>query len=116
MRNGLYSVNYLGIEGTGVALLAMIDGKIHGIDVGGGLYDGTISNPNGASPPRCEVKVQVKLPAGARTVLGVVAPESGLEFKVHGSVNPDAQSQQIDLESDYGRLSASLKRLWDLPA
>ena len=116
MRNGLYSVNYLGIEGTGVALLAMINGNIRGIDVGGGLYNGTIGGPNGTSPPRCEVKMQVELPGGAPTVLGVVAPEGGLKFGVHTFVDPDAPSQQVDVESDYGKLSASLKRIWDLPA
>lgn len=66
MTTTMYAMRYHGATGAGVGALCFGNGKVIGLDAGGGHYNGSYTENAG----RFQVKVAITAPNGARLVTG----------------------------------------------
>jgi hypothetical protein len=69
--SALYAMRYLGQAGVGVGAIFVGKGKIVGIDVGGGRYDGSYTEQGG----RLKGTGTMTFPTGGTLVTGQQAPQ-----------------------------------------
>ena len=109
MREGIYKVDYQGIEGMGMALMILETGTVTGADVVGGIYDGSYTWNE--QTRLLDVDLDVTVPEGVVLVTGKVAPARGLKFRVRCSFPRDPNNQTVQAETDFGPVLARIQLL-----
>ncbi len=79
---GFYRMDFAGATGQGTGAIAFVDGKVAGLDVGGGVYDGRYEETG----DKIAGSVNLAFPSGGVTVTGAViaagAPPMNIPFHV----------------------------------
>jgi hypothetical protein len=82
---GFFKMDYTGATGQGTGAIAFADGKVAGLDVGGGVYVGTYQEIG----DKVAGSVDLSFPAGGLMVTGAVVP-------------PGSPPMNIPFEADAG--------------
>jgi len=110
--NGFYRMDYEGRSDTGAGAIALVNGKIAGLDIGGGIYKGSYSIDQ--STNELTGTVDVSFPQGGQLVTGAVIPPGG-HFTVPLRLNAGQMTSQIiQLQLPSGAISVRLSRVADL--
>lgn len=109
MKEGIYKVDYQGIEGMGMAMMILETGAVTGADVVGGIYDGVYTWNERTR--LLDVDVEVAVPEGVVLVTGKVAPAGGLKFGVRCSFPRDPNNQTVQAETDFGPVLVRIQLL-----
>jgi hypothetical protein len=100
MKDGIYIVNYLGLNGNGFAMLVFDGGRIYGSDPLRGEYDGTyVTNINSGL---VDVAVKVKMPANTPSVIGIQQPFEWI-LDVTTTMNPANDSGRLNVINNLGQ-------------
>ena len=113
MREGFYLVEYVGWAGGGHAIMALDTGVVVGVDISGGLYDGTFKWNE--QTQLLDVDVWVQIPEGVGLVQGKVAPRGGLRFDVQCSFPRDPDNQIVQAKTDFGPVNLRVRLLRPFP-
>ncbi len=70
MKEGMYSVRYTGPAGEGWGIIVFDTGVVWGVDVAGGLWDGTYEFNQ--QTQRIDAKLRMKIPPGAQLVVEAI--------------------------------------------
>ena len=100
MKDGMYLIEYAGQASSGYGTLIFDSGRIYGVDVAAGKYDGEYQF-NEASG-LVDVKIRVQMPAGQPSVIGVVHPFDWI-LEVTTTIDPDKDSGRLNVQTNLGR-------------
>lgn len=115
MANGVYNINYAGIQGFGSACVVFLNSEIFGTDVAASEYGGTYIIENG----QVIGQVLLTVPAGVALVTG--APISSTPYTIQIPFFMPAQIDekqvvQISVQLPSGTVNANIKKMKALPA
>ncbi len=102
---GFYKMEYTGHQGQGAGAITFVDGKIAGIDVGGGEYRGEYSQSSDGSTTGF---ADMSFPNGGVLVTGATIPRGSPPMRIPFSVNGDASGQILRIETPAGPVSLRL--------
>lgn len=105
---GFYRMDYQGTDGSGAGALAFVDGKIAGLDTGGGIYKGTYTEAGG----NLTGSVQMSFPDGGHLVTGFAVPKGTPAQTIPFTIQPGAT--QIKLQTPTGPVSLQLTKVSEL--
>jgi hypothetical protein len=112
MYEGMYSVEFQGVAGRGLAALVLTGGRVFGSD-GGVLYDGNYQ-PNPSRPGYVDAKVHLTVPPGISLVQGIPPQpmtygfDLGCTFAVRGKTS-------VTVQTPYGPVQGTVSFLRDVP-
>ena len=113
MKDGIYKIDYVGVAGTGYAMLVFEGGRIYGSDVAHGEYDGHYA-PN-QNTGMVDIAVKVKMPANIPSVIGMTQPFEWM-LNVEASMNPKRDIDNISVRNNLGQpLNAHYEFMRSLP-
>ncbi|MDQ0524208.1 hypothetical protein [Methylobacterium gregans] len=105
-----YRIDYAGTSGSGAGALALANGKVAGLDLGGGIYRGTYVEEAGH---RRGIAV-LSMPNGGLLVNGLQVP-SGTEIPIEFAIPIDAPGGHTVTVSVAGRqVGVVLHKVGDL--
>lgn len=113
MREGFYLVEYVGLAGAGNAIMALDTGIVIGVDITGGLYDGTFEWNE--QTQLLDIDVRVQVPEGVVLAQGNVAPPGGLVFGVQCSFPRNPDNQIVEARTDFGPVNVRVRLLREFP-
>jgi hypothetical protein len=108
---GFFKMDYSGANSAGSGAIAFIDGKVAGIDVGGGIYDGSYSE---AQPGVLSGKVNVSFPEGGTLVTGQIAPRGSAISVPFRVANSEIEGHTIQLQTPTGPVAVKLTKVSSL--
>ncbi len=113
MRDGIYQLDYEGVNGGGIGVLIFDAGRVWGTDVVRGKWDGTYKmNP---LTKLADLNLRVEMPAGEQSVLGP-AQNFSWNIDVKASMDPSTDVGVIYAETNLGPASANYKFMRPLPS
>ncbi len=112
MYDGMYSIEYVGTDGNGVAALVFLDGVVFGHD-GGVSYDGTYE-PCRDNSNSMDVRLKLTVAPGVPLVQGVPPQPAEYMFPVNVRI-PARQDVSLNIETPYGSVAVKLCFLRPLP-
>ncbi len=114
MPEGMYSVAYAGVAGTGQAVLVVNNGVVFGYDVAGGRYDGTYAPSH--VPGHVDLRLRVTVPPGTWLVQGVPAQPMEYAFDINCTVKARSDST-VEIRTPVAPtpVRANIKFLRDVP-
>lgn len=105
-----YRIEYAGASGTGAGAMALANGKVAGLDIGGGVYSGSYVEGTGH---RRGIAI-LSLPNGGQLVNGLQVP-AGTEIPIEFAIPIDAPGGHTLTVSVAGRqVSVILHKVGDL--
>ena len=108
MTARIYQIDFEGSDGTGRALLVLLDGQIVGADLRGGRYVGTYEiNPETQT---IASDLTVTVPEGATSVTGQPVGPGGLTARFHTEIDAAAEEQRVKSRSEDGHELVSVIR------
>ena len=110
VQSGFYRIVFGGGVGTGVGLLAIHDGKIVGVDGGGGTYDGYYSEDTGAGT--VTIHLEVTIPANMPIVTGEHAHSEPWTLPIDATLRANfASGMPINITTPSGLINVSFNLL-----
>ena len=111
--NGIYTMYFTGVAGSGHALFIMKNGVIVGSDATGGVLDGTYKD---AVDGNLDISVTLKVPSGTRLVTGVTAGRDPLTQQITARLPENlGNGRSIGVQTPTGPVNVVFKRLRDIP-
>lgn len=109
--SGFYRIDYQGQADHGAGALALANGKVAGLDVGGGIYRGTYTEEGG----RLRGTAHLSFPQGGELVTGMRVP-AGSEIPIPFDITADAltNSHSISVAVAGRNVNVRLTRVADL--
>ena len=111
MYDGMYRVEYQGIEGAGTAALIFQNGIVFGHD-GGVIYDGDYAP---SEPGLMDLHLYLTVPPGVALVQGVAPQHSEYRFEIRARV-PARGNAPLKIETPFGIVVCRLSFLRPLPS
>ena len=102
---GFFRMDYAGTSSSGTGAIAFIDGKVAGIDVGGGIYDGSYSE---TEPGVISGKIYVRFPEGGTHVTGHIAPRGSAMAVPFRILYSEIEGHAILLQTPTGPVAVKL--------
>ena len=113
MREGFYKVDYQGLFGLGVAVVALDTGIVAGADMMGGIYDGRyVWNER---TQLLDVELSVQIPGGVHIVQGKVAPPEGMQIEVECSFPREPDNMPVAAVTSEGPVGVRVHFLRNFP-
>lgn len=113
MKDGMYLIEFAGRAGFGYGTLVFDAGRIYGVDVSGGKYDGSYSFNEATR--LVDVAIKVQMPAGEQSVIGVIQPFEWI-LDVRTVMDPSKDVGQVNVSTNLGEsIDASYRFLRSLP-
>lgn len=113
VKEGMYHVDFSGVSGDGSCTLVFENGRVFGVDTGGGKYDGVYVFNN--QTDMIETQLQVSIAAGEETVLGVPPQSMDWSFSVHTQFPRNPKNASVHVVTPYGPVNTIINFLRDLP-
>lgn len=112
MREGFYRVDFTGLQGWGMALIAFDTGRVVGTDTESGMYDGTFEFNT-----RTELlDATVKFCAGkAATLVQGVTINAGDTFNISVSFPREAEGVVAQAQTDFGPVNLMITFIRPFP-
>ena len=113
MDNALYAMYFTGVAGSGLGMVAFLDGVVAGADATGGIIDGTYKVDDAG---KLVGSVKMSFPAGATLVTGgpVAADPFSIAFPL--VLSPDlGDGSPILVKLPTGPVNVIFKKLRNLP-
>lgn len=103
---GFYKMEYTGKDGQGAGAVTFVDGKLAGIDVGGGVYRGEFqTTQDGVVTGYADLT----FPAGGILVTGTSVPPGSPPIRIPFSINEDqASGKVLRIETPTGPVNLRL--------
>jgi hypothetical protein len=113
MNNMICAMYYTGASGSGLGVIAFVNGVLAGADAAGGLYDGEYNTDEAG---RISGKVKMTIPAGVTLVTnGAVSPSPyTVEFPIQLAAD-FTDGTPMRLELPIGPINIVFKSLRGLP-
>lgn len=110
--DGFYSINFRGAADWGIGMLAVHNGKVTGVDVGGVTYDGSAASTPGGN---IGVSLVLNVPAGVALVQGISKPQPW-QLPINVSVPEQSlgNGQPVAVGTPIGPVQVVFKKLRDL--
>ena len=110
VNSGFYRIVFAGGRGSGLGLLAIQDGKIVGVDGGGGEYDGYYSEDS--TTGAVTIHLEVTIPANMPMVTGERArPETSI-LRIDTTLRANfANGMPITIDTSSGSINVSFALL-----
>jgi len=109
--DAFYAVYLTGAAGLSLALIALLNGRIIGVDATGVKISGSYTTEEAAGH---RVRAKVALPANTPLIQGVVTGPQADLYEVEFNLPPDfLERDYIRVETKYGPLNARFVRLGD---
>jgi hypothetical protein len=110
--NGFYAAYLTGATLQGFAMLVFRNGKVVGVDVGGGKYDGTYADSDVGG---YAVKLKVSLPPNTALVQGVSTGPQGDNSEISFQLPLDFLSRPfLRIDAKHGPVNAKIVKLREL--
>ena len=111
---GMYSIDYQGVAGSGSGMIVLKDGTVAGADPNGGKYDGTYQlDPLTRS---LNIKANVTIPPGGVAVNGVAAGNQPITFPVAATIPAGhVGGYAHTVHTPHGNIRVVLTKVRDLP-
>lgn len=110
VTNGFYRIVYGGPAGSGIGVLAITDGKIVGVDGGGGVFDGTYSEDPAKGTVTFDLDVTV--PPNMPLVTGERARPEAWKLPIHTTMRTNfASGMPVNIDTPYGAINVSFTLL-----
>lgn len=106
---GFYKIEYQGASGIGAGAMALANGKVAGMDVGGGIYKGTYTD-NGSTTEGTAV---LYFEAGGQLVTGASVP-AGYEIPIQFSFPTNSQKHNIGVTVSGHNVVVLLTKIGEL--
>lgn len=108
---GFFRMDYTGKVDSGAGTLAFVDGKVAGLDTGGGIYRGQYT----VDGQTVSGIVELSFPNGGRLVTGAVVQAGSPPMTIPFSVSETAAEGKIfRVDTPTGPVNVRLTRLADL--
>ncbi len=100
MKDGMYTIEYVGTAGSGHCTLVFDGGRIYGVDPMGGKYDGQyrFNQDTGL----VDATIRVEMPGGVPSVVGIQQPFDWI-LEVSAEMNPDLDEGHISAQTNLGQ-------------
>ncbi len=108
---GMYSVQFAGAAGTGLAALVLNKGNVYGSD-GQVQYDGVYKPSN--KPGLIDLVVKAKVPPHVQLVQGYPPQPVAFEFRLTCSFQPGSKGI-VPIQTDLGPVNARIEYMRSLP-
>lgn len=114
MREGYYSITYMGATGaSGFGMLALDNGEIIGADAGGVKYDGTyIYNE---ATKALDAKLTLTVPAGGILVMGSAPQDHEWQFDFDASFPRETSETPILIQTQFGPVNVIIRYIRGFP-
>lgn len=113
MKDGLYSLEFQGAQGSGLGVLIFDSGRVFGSDAGFGKYDGSyVMNPETGL---ADISLRVEMPANQPSVLGPPQPFSW-NVDVSATIDPTKDVGEIVARTNLGNAVARYQFMRGLPS
>ncbi|MDE0147329.1 MAG: hypothetical protein OXM58_03070 [Rhodospirillaceae bacterium] len=110
--NGIYAMFYTGISGIGNAVFIMVDGKISGADVSGGILDGEYT---AIKNNRVTFQARLTTPVGATLVTGQTVADKPITQEVSATLSANfANGSPVQIQMPMGPVNVAFRKLRDL--
>ncbi|HUZ75467.1 MAG TPA: hypothetical protein VMU87_20985 [Stellaceae bacterium] len=110
VTNGFYSIVFGGAIGSGLGLIALQDGKLTGVDGGGGQYDGTYREDPATGT--IALRLEVLIPAHMPLVTGAAARPTPWTLQIETTLKPNfAGGLPISIATPSGPISVTFTLL-----
>lgn len=110
--NGFYAAYLTGASLQGFAMLVFRNGKVVGVDVGGGKYDGTYTDSDVGG---YAVKLEISLPPNAALIQGVSTGPQGDSSEISFQLPLDFLSRPfLRIDAKHGPVNAKIVKLREL--
>ena len=111
--NGIYTMYFTGLTGSGHAVFVLKDGVIVGADATGVVLDGTYKD---AGEGNLDISVTLKVPAGTWLVTGATAGRDPLTQQITATLPENlGNGRSIGVQTPTGPVNVVFKRLRDIP-
>ncbi|MFT4792169.1 MAG: hypothetical protein ACJAVR_001807 [Paracoccaceae bacterium] len=113
MINGIYTAYMTGTAGNSIAMLVLLDGKISGADVGGGLYDGNYTEL--LDGKFFDGMIVFNLPSNMASISGIPPQEKPLSVNVPIHLPVEMNPEDFyRLETPIGPINLRMVKVKDL--
>lgn len=107
--SGLFRIDYQGASGAGAGAMALANGKVAGLDVGGGVYRGTYS----AEAGRLKGTAVLYFEAGGQLVTGAQVPP-GTQIPIPFDIADNGQNHTISVSVAGQAVTVRLTKVAEL--
>jgi hypothetical protein len=106
---GFYKMEFTGKQGQGAGAIAFVDGKIAGLDAGGGVYNGEFQiGPDGTATGY----VDMSLPLGGLLVTGAVFTPGSQPIRIPFEIKADkSHGEVLRIDTPTGPINLRLTRV-----
>lgn len=114
-KEGFYSIQYQGISGVGLGLLAFDTNIVTGVDIAGVLYDGEYQHNQ--RNDMLDVRLTLTVPPGVHLVMGIPPQSQEATLTIEMSLPRDLGNETpVTVPTTDGQVTVLFRKIRDFPS